>query len=301
MLFHQVLLNFLVPACAASGVYAGILSAPQILWSIKNVETKGTLSREKAKSLHCSHFTLTELLTVIMIIAILASMLLPALMRARNLAGSQKCLNNIKQIGMANTMYISDYDYAVRAEPLSTDAPPARWTHILAGYLGIPKVSAWQFDSAKDIPLYMCPASSLNNFADEVQRSIAGKGGISYVTNFWICNNGPDGQGTGVRTSGIKANLVKKPSITFTFLEGASTSGSYYLSQNSPLNASYNHPQRTADGKLPNATLTHFPGTGMNIGYFDGHVAFWNSSVVVTYKPTSSDDPFHMHWRPHFQ
>ena len=47
---------------------------------------------------------------VIAIIAILAAMLLPALSRAREQARRAVCINNLKQIGLAITMYAQDYD-----------------------------------------------------------------------------------------------------------------------------------------------------------------------------------------------
>lgn len=54
-------------------------------------------------------FTLVELLVVIAIIAVLISILLPSLRRAREAAISVQCQSNLRQIGMAMMQYAGDY------------------------------------------------------------------------------------------------------------------------------------------------------------------------------------------------
>lgn len=92
-------------------------------------------------------FTLIELLVVIAIIAILAAILFPVFAQAREKARQAACFSNMKNLGLAVTMYAQDYDesfpmwhWGRRSQP-----QPLIWYHAIKPY-------------TKNLGVFVCPS-----------------------------------------------------------------------------------------------------------------------------------------------
>jgi prepilin-type N-terminal cleavage/methylation domain-containing protein/prepilin-type processing-associated H-X9-DG protein len=116
-------------------------------------------------------FTLIELLVVIAIIAILASLLLPALSLAKAKANNVKCMSNLRQMGIALTMYVQDFG----AYPVSGDASHvipqfmlASWRRKLREYASEPVLSRdvglVSVVAYKKTGIFRCPSVRTNRW-----------------------------------------------------------------------------------------------------------------------------------------
>ena len=66
-------------------------------------------SSGRRKDVRAAAFTLTEMMVVVALIAILASLLLPAISRSKSKALRIKCVSNLRQVGQAFTLYADDH------------------------------------------------------------------------------------------------------------------------------------------------------------------------------------------------
>ena len=117
-------------------------------------------------------FTLVELLVVISIIALLLSILMPSLRKAREQAKKVICMSNLKQQGVASMMYCMDYggaliperSYATSDNPQDEDT--IIWAALLAPYIQSKKGSKslsqggyWAEDEPEGVlKVFKCPS-----------------------------------------------------------------------------------------------------------------------------------------------
>lgn len=122
---------------AKTGSQADTVSASSVI---------SVVNSSSVRLVTASGFSVMELLVVISVIAILVSLLLPAMSRAKQRAQSIECQNNLKQLQLAWIMYTGDHDGAM--PPNEEGRPFGVWEGVRNSWvLG----NAQQDDSSENI------------------------------------------------------------------------------------------------------------------------------------------------------
>lgn len=203
-------------------------------------------------------FTLIELLVVISIIAILASMLLPALSKAKEKSKTISCQSSLKQIGTAVFGYVGDYsEYLPHAGDSSStrlDGASICWKAQVAPYLGITELSKYKLEHG----IFNCP-SQKNTCV------------LGYGDNGFYGGYGWNWRYLGYRDDPVyepawcKISSISKPSQT---IEIGDTSDYYYTNSSSAFTCLYLYSNSDIE------FIADRHSNGGSYAWADGHVTY---------------------------
>jgi prepilin-type N-terminal cleavage/methylation domain-containing protein/prepilin-type processing-associated H-X9-DG protein len=258
-------------------------------------------------------FTLVELLVVIGIIAILISVLLPALNNARNKANAVKCASNMRQIYVFSTMFAGENkgklprpalvddlaDTPGTAPSLSVDNTTA-WAQVGAGQYGVADIKAgvlWRFIPGENVrrEIIYCPGDNGESPVIGSNRQDGERRNMSYSFNGNILDPSDLRMGGSARKLGVPLAKAKRAAdkiflfeeiapndawgVPFDYGGGLSPRFDDYLSGRHSPRKFLNAPRSGPGTAEWNAYINNGRG---NYVFFDGHVVAMTPGEVYS-------------------
>ena len=146
-------------------------------------------------------FTLIELLMVISIIAILATLLLPALKKVKDTANKSFCMNNLKQLGSGMAFYLDNYNGWFPSWNYLSGPNPQFWFNFVDYELTGKETSLNTNNLSASKPgIWRCPSNPVHGWGIQ---------DLSYGQNIYL---GYYKRDKTVMTQAVQVQAVKRPS-----------------------------------------------------------------------------------------
>lgn len=181
-----------------------------------------TTRGESGKSSHQA-FTLIELLVVVSIIAGLAAILFPVFSRARENARRASCMSNLKQMGLAMTMYTQDYDERMMSLSLGEKGGDYEFSPYPDGRTY--DTNIWRaalYAYVKNVQVFNCPSADSAIYWKGNRNSWS-----TYAYNYSkpsgpaFSADGSRGVSLGANSGGAILAAIETPSETIAIAEGS--------------------------------------------------------------------------------
>jgi prepilin-type N-terminal cleavage/methylation domain-containing protein/prepilin-type processing-associated H-X9-DG protein len=198
-------------------------------------------------------FTLIELLTVIAVIGVLAAILIPAVSKVRERANFTKDSSNLRQLGVANHLYMQDHQgrlVANFAKDESGNITDQSWTYNLMPYIEGHEVA----DAEEQWIIELRPGNVFNTPAR---------------TNYE----------EKVRSYGLNYQLYKKSGLAQGLFLNIPNPGNIVLI--GPTELADNQWMRSSDGVGVGPAMKFYYGDHANVLYVDGHVDAHTAEELV--------------------
>lgn len=239
-----------------------------------------------------ARFTLVELMVVISIVLLLASLLMPTLNQSRQSAQSTYCKNNLKQLMMVNTMYLSTWECYVAWGSDKKTTNLVRWhggrnsASNSATYYP-EKGPLYPYLNGKKFPSCPYMSHALAPEAPSIERGGGGYGYNTYIGTRQYYIDDPNSEEAYLR--GIKSSNLSNPDTVVAFSDTAmnvttlggvqSNASKGILALYSICNAPFGVAHTETDTNLENDPSINFRHSRTaNIAWCDGHV---NSELLV--------------------